>query len=102
MSKLDCAMMKHISHIVIEEHRPFSYLDFLRFTVDEEEHKMKHKTFRNKISRLIKDGKVERLYNAGIAFYTLKGITTPKPVTPDHTGVPSDDLQSQINRYHIV
>lgn len=31
---------------------------------------------------------MEIAYNSGIAFYTLKGITTARPVTPDHTGVP--------------
>ena len=40
MSELDCAMMKHISYIVHEEHRPFSYRDFLRFEVDGKEYEM--------------------------------------------------------------
>jgi hypothetical protein len=54
MSELDCAMMKHISNIVLEEHRPFSYRDFLRFEVDGKEYRMQHGTFRNKISQLIR------------------------------------------------
>ena len=89
MSELDCAMMKHISNIVLEEHRPFSYRDFLQFKVDEKEYKIAHGTFRNKISKLTRDGKVEIAYTSGIAFYTLKGITIARPVTPDHTWVPS-------------
>ena len=46
--------MKHISHIVPEDHRPFSYRDFLRFEVDGKEYRMQHGTFRNKISQLIR------------------------------------------------
>ncbi|MBV9176187.1 MAG: hypothetical protein JO297_04040 [Nitrososphaeraceae archaeon] len=95
MSELDEAMMKHISHIVHEEHRPFSYQDFLRFTVDEKEYETAHGTFRNKISQLMRDGKVELAYNAGIAFYTLKGVSFGKPkftMTPNRTGVPQDPI----------
>lgn len=96
MSELDKAILKHISHIVLEEHRLFSYQDFLRFIVDEKEYHIVHGTFRNKISKLMKDGRVEMVYNSGIAFYTLKGITTPKPMTPDHTGVPSSIIDDSI------
>ncbi|HEY6885759.1 MAG TPA: hypothetical protein VI278_17130, partial [Nitrososphaeraceae archaeon] len=94
MSDLDCAMMEHICYIVHEEHRPFSHRDLLRFTVDEKEYKIAHGTFRNKISQLMREGKVELAYNAGIALYTLKGITFGKPkftMTPNHTGVPLQD-----------
>jgi hypothetical protein len=38
---------------------------------------MKHKTFRNKISKLKKEGIVELDFNSGIAFYTLK-VTSSK------------------------
>src|ERR687887_2187631 len=94
MSDLDYAIMKHISHIVLKEHRPFSYRDFLRFTVDEKEYEIAHGTFRNKVSQLIHAQKVELAYNAGIAFYTLKGISFGKPkftMTPNRTGVPLQD-----------
>jgi hypothetical protein len=83
-------MMKYISHIVLEDHRPFSYQDFLRFEVDGKEYRMQHGTFRNKISWLIRTQKVELAYHAGTAFYTLKGIIFGKPklmMTPDRTGV---------------
>jgi len=79
MSELDTAMMKYISHIVLEDHRPFSYRDFLQFEVDGNEYRMQHGTFRNKISRLIRAEKIVLSYNAGIAFYTLKGIIFGKP-----------------------
>jgi hypothetical protein len=83
-------MMKYISYVVLEEHRPFSYLDFLQFEVDGKEYRMQHGTFRNKISELIRAQKVELAYNTGIAFYTLKGISFGKPkfpMTPNRTGV---------------
>jgi hypothetical protein len=67
MSELDCAMMKYISYIIHEERRPFSYRDFLRFTVDQKEYKIAHGSFRNKISQLTHADKVELAYNAGIA-----------------------------------
>jgi hypothetical protein len=82
--------MKYISHIVLEDHRPFSYRDFLRFEVDGNEYRMQHGTFRNKISYLIRAEKVVLSYNAGIAFYTLKGVIFGKPklmMTPNRTGV---------------
>ena len=87
--------MKYISHIVLEDHRPFSYQDFRQFEVDGKEYRMQHGTFRNKISQLIRAEKVVLSYNAGIAFYTLKGIIFGKPkitMTPDRTGVLQDPI----------
>jgi hypothetical protein len=89
MSKLDDAVKQHMTHIITEEHRPFSYRDFIHFEVDRIEHKMTHGTFRNKVSRLVKEGAVEHSYHSGLTFYTLKGIKFGKPMTPNHTGVTS-------------
>jgi hypothetical protein len=76
-----------MKYIVSEEHRPFSYKDFLRFSVDGRDYKMAYGTFRNMIGKWIKDGKVELVYNSTIAFYTLKGYNFTKTITPNHTGV---------------
>lgn len=97
MSKLDAAMEKHMNYIVFTVHRPFSYRDFCSFEIDGKEYGMKHGTFRNKVSQLIKDGKVEQEYNCGLAFYTMKGVNFAKrksnavmqPMTPNHMGVSS-------------
>jgi hypothetical protein len=89
MRETDNAIKQHMAHIVHEEHRPFSYRDFLHFEVDGIVYKMTHGTFRNKVSRLVKDGVVELSYNSGLAFYTLKGVKFGKPMTADHTGVTS-------------
>jgi len=86
------AMLMHIHHIVHEEQRPFSYLDFVRFEVNGQEYKMTHGTFRNNVSCLMKEGLVEVSYKSHITFYTLRGVKFDKvsriSVTGNHTGVP--------------
>ena len=37
-------MIMHIHHIVHEENRPFSYLDFIRFEIDGQQYEMAHGT----------------------------------------------------------
>ena len=59
MTELDDAMYEHMTYIVLVERRPFSFKDFLRFEVNGKEYKMEHGTFRNKISKLNKNGEVE-------------------------------------------
>jgi hypothetical protein len=97
MTELDDAMAEHMAYIVFQEHRPFSYRDFLHFEVGEREYKMKHGTFRNKISSLRKKGEVELSYVSGPAFYTLRNIRfgMPKLMTGNHMGV-----RHNINRHH--
>jgi hypothetical protein len=79
MSDLDDAMEERMAYIVFIEHRPFSYIDFHDL--------MKPKTYRNKISKLKKDGKVKLCYKSVCAFHTLQGHNFGKPVTPNHTEV---------------
>jgi hypothetical protein len=73
-------MIMHIYHLVHDERRPFSYLDFMKFKVDELEFKMAHGTFRNNISYLMKEGLVEVSYKSHITFYTLKGVKFGKAI----------------------
>jgi hypothetical protein len=80
-------MREHMNYIVLSEHRPFSFRDFLLFEVDGKEYRMTAGSFRNKISRLRKSGLVELAYNSRMAFYTLKGHRFGKPMTPNHMGV---------------
>lgn len=93
MSDLTDAMLMHIHHIIHEEHRPFSYLDFIRFEVDGQEYKMTHGTFRNYISRLTREGLSEISYRSNVAFYSLRGVKFNKAsrtaMTGNHTGVSS-------------
>jgi hypothetical protein len=91
LTELEVAMKKHMECIISDEHRPFSYQDFLYFEVDGIEFTMPHGTFRNKISKLSRLGIVELAYNSGIAFYTLKGVKIGKQattsMTPNYIGV---------------
>jgi hypothetical protein len=91
LTHLEVAMLKHIEFIVRNEHRTFSFLDLMHFEVDGKEYTMSHGTFRNKISKLRKDGIVEFAYNSGIAFYTLKRVHFGKiaacSMTPTRIGV---------------
>jgi hypothetical protein len=84
-------MVMHIYHIVRHEQRPFSYVDLIKFEVDGQEYRMAHGTFRNNISRLMKEGLAEISYKSNITFYTLRGIKFNKAsrvaVTGNHTGV---------------
>ena len=86
MTILDDAMRKHIEYIVCTERRPFSFVDFLTFEVDQQHYKMSHGTFRNKISAMLKREEVEVAYYSKQAFYTIKGVKFTKQMTPDHTG----------------
>jgi hypothetical protein len=83
LSTLDDAMLRKMKYIVIMEHRPFSYKDFIDY--------MKHGTFRNKISKLRRDGLVEFVRNSHTAFYTLRGyhFGNNASMTRNHMGIPS-------------
>ena len=91
LSDLVEAMVIHIHHLVHDERRPFSYLDFMKFEVDGHEFRMSHGTFRNIISRLVREGLIEISYRSNIAFYTLRGVKFVKAIkmamTRNHTGV---------------
>jgi hypothetical protein len=82
-------MKKCISHLVLVEKRSFCFLDFLDFEVDGEHYSMAHGTFRNKISKLIREGFVGLQYRSGPAFYSLPGhnFTKRKIMTGDHAVV---------------
>jgi hypothetical protein len=88
MSDLDCALWKQIIHIVQNQNRPFCNLDFVpKFVLEGKEFKISTGTFRNKVSDLLKNGKLEVVYYSPQAFYTLKGVNFAKPMTGHHAGV---------------
>lgn len=80
--------------IVSFEQRPFSYLDFDRFTVDGQEHHMSHGTFRNKISAMMKRGEVQVVSYSPQGFYTLKGAN----FAANHTGVSTQSQSLSSNQ----
>lgn len=75
-------------NINIIEKRACCVLDFRRFEVDGKEYPMASGTFRNKIRKLKKEGKVEFQFRSGHAYYSLPGYKFTKSMTEDHTGVP--------------
>ena len=87
MTNLDSALWKRMIQIVQTENRPFSYVDFIpKFSISGQEWSIGYGTFRNKISLLCKQGKVDVEYYSPQAFYTLSGIKFSKPLD-HHTGV---------------
>jgi hypothetical protein len=92
LTRLDDAMEENMAYIVLSERRPFCYRDFLKFNVNNKEYGMKHGTFRNKISKLVKNGKVELSYYSSCAFYTLTGYTFRKSMTPYPTMVHNNPI----------
>lgn len=85
-----------MEYLVFSEKRSFSYLDFRTFKVLGKEYCMQHGTFRNKISRLVRDGVAELDNKSNVAFYSLKGVNFRKKksimtpsMTPNHMGVNS-------------
>ena len=83
-----------MAYLVNTENRPFCYRDFMEFKVEGKVYRMTSGTFRNKIAALKKAGKVELAYNAGTAFYTLKGKKFGRTMTPYHTGVSHSKMDS--------
>src|SRR5918994_7730382 len=92
LTNLEAAMLRHMTNIVNNEHRPFSHLDFTSNELKGQSYHMKRGTFRNKISKFTMMGIVEFEYNSGLAFYTLKGAHFGKKkmmthlMTRNHTG----------------
>jgi hypothetical protein len=73
-----------MKYIVYKEKRPFSYLDFIDFTVNGQNHHITRNTFRNKLCYIFKD-EVEVVCYSPIAFYTLKGHNFSNSITQNHT-----------------
>lgn len=73
-------------HIVTNEHRPFSYLDFLAFDVEGQKYHMSHGTFRNKISAMMKR-EVQVVSYSPQGFYTVKDVEIANSMERNHTGV---------------
>lgn len=78
---LDNILWKTIKYIVELQHRPFSYTDVVEAGV-----KISKTNFRNKISQLLKAGRIEVVCYSPQGFYTIKGADSISSVTEDHTG----------------
>ncbi len=85
--------MQKIKEIVLNEHRPVNFLDFLpSFEIEGKEYHIKHGTLRNILSTLRKTRQIQIDYKTKQTFYTLPGETFGRSkmvmMTPYHMGVP--------------
>jgi hypothetical protein len=96
-------MKMHINNLVLVENTSFCFRDFLDFDVDGEHYSMAHGTFRNKISKLVRNGIVELQFYSGPAFYSLPGhnFTKRKIMTGDHAVVTSMSSMSSLSSNFI-
>jgi hypothetical protein len=88
LTEPDDAMLKHIEYVNSHEKRAICVLDCRRFEVDDKEYEMTSGTFRNKISKFLKEGKVVFQFRSGHSYYSLPGYKFTKSMTDDHVGVP--------------
>ncbi len=81
-------LLDYIIFIAMTERRPVSYKDCLYFEFEEQEYRMIHGTFRNKISKLKKSVKVKKIYHSNIAFYKPVGYDVyGKGMTDNGAGI---------------
>lgn len=85
-----------IKSIVELEHRPFSYIDVVEKGVI-----ISKTNFRNKISQLLKAGKIEAVYYSPQGFYTIKGVDSTNNVTVDHRMVAPSYLHNRHTYRHL-
>lgn len=88
LTELDAAMLKRMEEIVLIDKRAFCVLDFRRFEIDGKEYPMANGTFRNKIGKLAKEGKVVLQFRSRHAYYSLPGHKFTKSMTENHVGGP--------------
>ena len=103
VSDLDSALWKQMFEIVLNEKRPFSFVDFVpKFEVDGKMYSISHGTLRNKISVMLKAKKIRVLCHGLQAFYTINGkeFETPMtdyPIWRKSTGISSNRLMKLYN-----
>jgi hypothetical protein len=98
---LSDTVMQRIKEIVLNEHRPASFLDFLpSFEIEGNEYHITHGTLRNIFSSLRRTRQIQIAFKTNQTFYTLPGITfgRSKMMTRYHTGVPSSADNDSIYR----
>jgi hypothetical protein len=87
MSALDAAIWERISQLIYSEKRYFDYFDFApKFKVNGQVYSISYGAFRNKMSALVRAGKLEVVEYSPQAFYTIKGVRFENLMTKDHTG----------------
>lgn len=94
-SPLEDAILDRAGEIVHLLHRPFTFKDFVpEFEVNGATHSITPKTFRNKMSEMVRNGDMVVYYKSSLTFYTVPGSEhSLNPVTQYHTGVNRDLLE---------
>lgn len=80
-------LLEYIRKVAKEDYRPVCYKDCECFEYEGKEYKMTHGTFRNKISKLKKQGKIQKIYHSNMTFYGPSGYRVGKVMTENDTGV---------------
>lgn len=73
-----------MKEIVYIENRPFSYKDFLSFSLNGNTHIYTHGHIRNIFSALNKKGSIEFVYRSPQAFYTITSVKFSNSMTPTY------------------
>ena len=95
----DKIILKHMKSLDNDEQRPFSYLDFLKFEVDNLDYEMSHGQIRNKFSQFTKEKRIMFCYKDKIAFYSLPGRKFGKDKLM--TDNPTDIINFNNNKYEL-
>lgn len=83
MSKLVVAIIRKIAYINRVEHRTANYTDLKVVEIEGKLHPIDYGTLRNIVSKLIRDGRVERACNSQGTYLVLKGIKFGKQKRQD-------------------
>jgi hypothetical protein len=83
MSKLVVAILRKIEHINKVDQRPASYADLKVVEIEGKLSHVDYGTRRNIVSKLIREGRVERYYNSKATFLVVKGIKFGKQKKQD-------------------
>lgn len=104
MAELDSVMKEHMVYLVFNEHKPFSFKDFMYFEVNGKPYTMDYGTFRNKISKMRQNGEVEVNTKSNPCFYTLTGCRfgNGKVMTDNHMEVISTQTLIHNSLYNIL
>jgi hypothetical protein len=93
-------MLEHLAYLVLCEHRPASWRDFEKFTINAKEYSFKRGTIRNNLSKLKRLGLIEFVYRSTDAYYSVPGENRCKrsSMTLNPARVYKRDLAAMIER----
>ena len=97
----DDALLKRLKYINEVEYRPACYRDLEEFEDEGKLYRFEYSTLRNKISKLKKEGYIERYYNSRASFFVIKGVRFGKQrITQDMIDRSISQLSEVIHQLH--